>query len=173
MGIPRARRSLSPAQQALALRRLFPDAAISINPEGLVWRGVITPTPLSRDYTIRISCQKGDYPRVMVVEPALERDTEGRLPHFFREGFLCVHENYQWDDSMLIVDTIVPWTAEWLAYYELWKRGGHWYGDGEPDDDGDPKAAVAAPTSNEPQNRAERRRREREQARRDRHGGGP
>src|ERR1017187_5583059 len=33
---------------------------------------------------------------------------------------------------MLIGDSIIPWAAEWLAHYELWKWSGQWYGDGGP-----------------------------------------
>ena len=36
---------------------------------------------------------------------------------------------------MLIVNTIIPWTTEWLAHYELWKRSGRWYGDGDSADE--------------------------------------
>jgi len=33
--------------------------------------------------------------------------------------------------SMLIADTTVPWTAEWLANYEVWLATGEWHGGGE------------------------------------------
>ena len=33
--------------------------------------------------------------------------------------------------AMLIVDTIVPWTAEWLLHYEVWLATGEWLGDGD------------------------------------------
>ena len=32
---------------------------------------------------------------------------------------------------MSIADTIVPWTAEWLVYYEIWLMTGEWYGGGD------------------------------------------
>jgi len=32
---------------------------------------------------------------------------------------------------MAIADTIVPWTADWLAHYEIWLVTGDWYGGGE------------------------------------------
>ena len=31
---------------------------------------------------------------------------------------------------MLIVDTTIAWTAEWLINYEIWKATGEWYGGG-------------------------------------------
>ena len=129
MAITRPARSLSLAQQALALRRLFPHAAITISGARLTWEAVITPTPISRDYTVRITYSRGSYPRVVVIDPPLQPDKDGRLPHFYREGSICLHEAGQWDGSMFIADTIIPWASEWLAHYELWKRAGRWHGD--------------------------------------------
>lgn len=123
--------SLSLAQQAFALHGIFPAGATDLRPTMLVWTGILTPTPLSRDYTVRITYSLGEFPRVVIVAPSPVADENGLLPHFYREGSLCLHEANEWDGSMLIVDTIVPWTAEWLAHYEMWKRGGRWYGDGE------------------------------------------
>ena len=122
---------LSPAQQAFALRRVFPEAVISLKPTKLVWTGLLAPTPLSREYTVRISYLAGRFPRVVVVDPPLVPDEDGRLPHLYREGSLCLHEVHEWNGSMLIVDSIIPWTSEWLAHYELWKASGEWHGDGE------------------------------------------
>jgi hypothetical protein len=32
---------------------------------------------------------------------------------------------------MLLADTILPWTSEWLFYYELWSVNGYeWLGGG-------------------------------------------
>lgn len=28
---------------------------------------------------------------------------------------------------MLLVETIVPWTSEWLYFYEIWLVTGEWY----------------------------------------------
>lgn len=154
------------AQQAVALRAVFPNAEVSVRPNQLVWVGVITPTPLARDYSVRVSYTPGRYPEVVVVEPALQPDDEGQLPHFYREGSLCLHEAYQWDRSMLIVDTIIPWTAEWLTYYELWKQTGWWYGNGEAIDGAVATGVAISSQDGRPSNRAERRREQRDQARR-------
>jgi hypothetical protein len=32
---------------------------------------------------------------------------------------------------MLIADSTVPWSVEWLIYYEIWKATGDWHGGGE------------------------------------------
>jgi hypothetical protein len=156
-----AARSLSLPQQAFALRQSFPEAVITITGARLAWTGVITPTPLSRRYTVRITYYAGKYPRVVVADPPLRPDEDGSLPHLYRDGCLCLHQEDQWDGSMSIADTILPWTAEWLAHYELWRRSGLWYGD-EPVGAG---TATAALGDGQPRNRAERRRAQRDKAR--------
>ncbi len=161
-------RRLSVAKQAFALRGTFPTVAASITPTTLVWTGILTPTPLSRDYTVRIMYAVGEYPKAIVIDPPLVPDAQGLLPHTYRDGSLCLHEAHEWDESMLIVDTIAPWAAEWLAHYELWKRTGRWYGDGDPSEATRATAAPGPAESNGPRNRAERRRHERNEARQER-----
>ena len=125
-------RALSPAQQALGLRTLFPQSSITVHPTGVVWVGAIRPNPLSRTYTVRVTTTVGDYPTVVVLDPLLEPRPGEPLPHTFHGGSLCLHEDHEWSPTMHLVDTILPWTAEWLAHYELWKATGHWHGDGKP-----------------------------------------
>jgi hypothetical protein len=40
-------------------------------------------------------------------------------------------EMYEWTVGMSIANTIVPWTSEWLAHYEIWLATGDWQGGGE------------------------------------------
>ncbi len=123
---------LSPAQQGLALRAAFPTAKTKLSRGRLVWTGVLQPTPLSRHYTVRITHATGDHPSVVVVHPMLESRPGEPLPHVYREGCLCLYKDGEWQPSMFIAHTIVPWACEWLAYYEVWKATGHWYGNREP-----------------------------------------
>jgi hypothetical protein len=124
-------RPLSRTQQAFALRACFPEASITISNNGLVWRGHVQPTVASRVYYVEVIYVGAEYPRVFVLDPPLEKNGEGVLPHFFHEGAICLHERHEWQPGMRIVDTIMPWTAEWLAHYEIWLATGHWFGDGD------------------------------------------
>ncbi len=124
------------AKQAFALRGAFPTVTADVTPTTLAWTGVVTPTPLSRDYRIRITYALGEYPRVIIIDPPLLPNSDGFIPHSYWDGSLCLHEAHEWDESMLIVDTIVPWAAEWLAHYELWRRAGRWHGDGDASEAG-------------------------------------
>ena len=120
----------SAAQQAFALRARFPDATAVLKPGLLVWTGMLTPTPLSRSYLVEITYRPPRTPRVRVLDFLGTR--EGRsLPHVYSDGTLCLHESGEWIDRMLLVDSIVPWTAEWLANYEIWLATGDWHGGGK------------------------------------------
>lgn len=116
--------------QAFALRRRFPDAEVRLKPQRLVWTGRIQPTPLSRQYLVRVDYQSGWFPQVRVLDHLEFRDGES-LPHVYREGTLCLHRAAEWTPDMLLVDTTLPWTAEWLINYEIWLATGDWHGGGE------------------------------------------
>jgi hypothetical protein len=119
------------AQQAFALRGSFPAAGVQLSPQELLWRGAITPTALSRDYTVSIAYRLGRFPRVRVVAPGLQCRPDESIPHVFSDGSLCLHLEEEWSASMLIAHTTVPWTSEWLFNYEMWLATGTWHGGGE------------------------------------------
>jgi hypothetical protein len=124
------RSGLSAAQQAFALHARFPDAKGALKAGRLVWTGLLQPTPLSRSYRVEISYGPGREPRVRVLESLATREGKS-LPHVFADGTLCLHEPGEWSNGMYIADTTVPWTAEWLANYEIWLATGDWHGGGE------------------------------------------
>lgn len=64
------------------------------------------------------------------LEPVLDLGHRDRLPHVY-DDCLCLYTPGQWDRSMQIATTIIPWTAEWLFHYELWKATDHWVGGGD------------------------------------------
>lgn len=128
----RARR-LTIAQQALGLRSVFPDAKLAVKPDRLSWTGRLQPSELSRIYTVQITYTRGRYPVVRVLDPELKATETGFLPHTYNDWTLCLHDAGQWTESMLIVDTIVPWAAEWLLHYEIWLATAEWFGDQDPD----------------------------------------
>jgi hypothetical protein len=122
---------LTAAQQAFCLRASFPSGVLTLRCNCLSWCGIVRPTVLSEDYHVLVTYAVGHFPVVRVLSPALLTRDEGRLPHYFREGSLCLHERHEWGPSMRLVDTTLPWTVEWLAHYELWQATGRWYGDGD------------------------------------------
>ncbi len=63
----------------------------------------------------------------------------------YKDGTLCLyHPRYhEWDPSDRIDSTILPWTSEWLYFYETWViTGGEWLGEGEHPQRKKPKVAT-------------------------------
>jgi hypothetical protein len=78
-------------------------------------------------------------PFVWVLDPPLDAGHRERLPHVYSEDRLCLYTPGEWNGSMFIATTIIPWAAEWLFHYEVWKATDRWTGGGHvyapPDDD--------------------------------------
>ncbi len=127
----RAPTGRSVAQQALALRARYPEGRVDLRRGRLTWTGRLTPTSLSRTYAVEVRYRDRSFPQVRVLEPELDSRLGESLPHVYREGTLCLHLRNDWFPSMSIADSIVPWSAEWLAFYEIWKATGDWHGGGE------------------------------------------
>ena len=122
---------LTLAQQALGLRSRFPDACIDLGGKRLVFTGALTPSPLSRTYSLQVEYDDRQVPVVKVLSPALERPPAQELPHTYEEDVLCLYFPGEWNASKLITLTIIPWAVEWLLHYELWlATGGIWCGGG-------------------------------------------
>lgn len=124
---------LSIAQQALGLRSVFPDTKPVVGRGQLSWTGRLQPCELSRVYIVQITYTPRCYPVIQILDPQLAATQTGFLPHTYNDKSLCLHDAGQWAEHMLIVDTIVPWTAEWLLHYEVWLATGKWLGDHDLD----------------------------------------
>ena len=96
----------------------------------LVWTGELQPTIFSPVYRIRITHDGKGPPTVRVLSPPLKRDERGQLPHVYRNGTLCLHQEHEWSQTDSLVSSVVPWTSEWLFFYEIWKATGQWTGSG-------------------------------------------
>ncbi len=118
-------------RQAFALHGAFPKAKTKLTTTRFTWVSTLQPTELSRVYTVRIVLHAGRYPNVRVINPVLESRPGETIPHLFGDGSLCLHLEDEWNSSMLMVDSTVPWTSEWLFNYEIWMGTGTWYGGGE------------------------------------------
>jgi hypothetical protein len=117
----------------------------------VVWEGPVR--TVLREYQVRIQYIRPSFlddgcwvtggpinPEVWVVSPELEiRSGERRLPHTYlpkarpeSQAPLCLHlwKDGEWSTSDYIAETIVPWTAEWLHFYEGWLVTGTWHGGG-------------------------------------------
>ena len=140
-------------REAMALR--FPGLTMTVElPWISVWEGELR--PLSQSHRVRITDHRGSddgrivfvgrWPSVRVLTPvALRAETPGEpVPHIYgrhddpRGTDLCLFHpaSRDWTDDMLLADSIVPWAAEWLFYYEMWHVTGMWGGEEAPHSDG-------------------------------------
>lgn len=95
------------------------------------WIGNLKPSLESPEYKIRISFRIGYHPQVFVISPQISPSA----PHVYRSnGSLCLYypDDGSWSSEYFIAKTIVPWTAEWLRYYEIWQVTGRWFGPEAP-----------------------------------------
>ena len=68
----RDRPDLTPAQQFMFLRKNPICAGTGrLHATGLIWDYRDSPTPLSREYSLRITFQRGETPSVFVMDPEL------------------------------------------------------------------------------------------------------
>jgi len=122
--------------QATFLHLYFPDSKYFIKNDTLIWKGYLQPTHLSQKYLIRIEYQHGMHPNVYVLQPASLLFAAGKtkLEHVYntKTQQLCIYyrSGFEWFESMLIADSIIPWTSEWLLHYEYWVATGIWHGGG-------------------------------------------
>ena len=110
--------------QIFHLRQKFPQ--FQYKGKG-VWIGTLQPTPLSPIYKIKIVELRHSFPHVYVLEPKIVKDA----PHLYSDRSLCLFfpKDFSWSKKSLIAETIVPWTALWLYFYEWWLKTGFWYGE--------------------------------------------
>ncbi len=89
--------------------------------------GDLKVSPLFPTYTVLINYRGDLRPYVKIIMPALVEDP----PHFYKESkTLCLYhpQNYNWTKEKLIAKDILPWTAAWIYFYEVWLQTGNWYG---------------------------------------------
>lgn len=125
-------------------------ALVQRNGTHAVWRGPLR--PLLQTFAIQISYRAPSVielldnrrlqPRVRILSPRLRPrrgDPEGQLPHVYYVGdgplnvVLCMFDpdSDEWSPLMMIAETTVPWTIDWITSYEGWRATGTWTGGGK------------------------------------------
>ena len=127
-------RRLSVAQQFNLLRLSgICHGSGGIRREMLTWVFQTRPTPISREYELRVVYRSPKSPEVFVDNPDLTILAGGRrIPHVFQQKptRLCVCYPGEWTSSMQIATTIVPWSILWLYFFEVWLVTDKWEGGG-------------------------------------------
>lgn len=124
------------------MRRLYPGFHCKRAGPFATWRGDVQPTSWCPIYRVQIvyspSCRgRPGTVRVTIVDPQLpvSDDQLGRV-HLYRDRSLCLYNpnRREWNAGMSVAATIVPWTSEWVYFFEVWRYTGEWLGGGEHGD---------------------------------------
>jgi len=139
---PIRRGGVNPALQSLHVRARFPGfVAKSLGAGGAIWEGTLQPRDSSPVYHVVISHSVDGIPKVHVTSPKI-------LPnhHLYSDGSLCLYwpKHWSWRRHRLLAETIIPWAALWLYFYELWLDTGEWLG---PSSHDQPKVQETKPSA--------------------------
>jgi len=122
--------------QAQKLQSYFSDSKYSIGNNTLTWKSYLQPTVLSMNYLVKVVYTREKHPNVYVLDPKplVLATGENKLIHVYNteKQHLCIYykKAQEWDETKFLVDTIIPWTSEWLLHYEIWVATGIWHGGG-------------------------------------------
>lgn len=127
--------------ESILIQRHFPFLNTRMVGDRLVCRGRVQPTETSDTYRIELVYKPWSAPDVRVLDP--EINPENKL-HFYKNGTLCLYDwrEQPWQKKWHLADTVIPWTAEWLLFYEIYLLTGKWLGT---------SAVHAAPKESEPE----------------------
>ena len=110
------------------MKEKFPSFNPHVNGDRIGVSGKLQPTGSSPLYKVKITYRYGDYPKVWIVDP--EIPYEFAIHMYKADNSLCLYDwrEQPWKESYHLYDTTIPWTAEWLLYYEIYKMTGKWIG---------------------------------------------
>jgi len=147
MASPKSDRGLSAETQIELMGLDYPNLAVlHATPWSILWRGILT--PYAQPYVVQLhycafsvplAAIKSKTVHVEVLSLLLRRRAgaaDPEIPHIYPNRIdktlprLCLNMPGEWNPSMSIADTIVPWTVEWLAAYESWRATGQWFAGG-------------------------------------------
>lgn len=113
--------------QKLLVEKYFPAFQCRLNHGVLECKGEIRPTDQSDAYTVRVRYTEWGIPEVRVLKPEIVPNPE---IHMYRNGNLCLYHppTQPWTGMRNLHETIFPWVAEWLIFYELFLIEGKWLG---------------------------------------------
>lgn len=125
--------------QLLHLRAMQLPGAVGQLREGLLtFEYTAQPTPISREYSLRLTYRRSERPGVQVLAPSIPELAagHGRVPHLYEHSHpvkLCLYlpRTHEWGAEMSLAKTVVPWSIDWLFYFEIWLATGDWNGGGE------------------------------------------
>jgi len=111
--------------QKQLVEKHFPFFRCALRRNVLECVGEIVPSVHCCPYQIGIRYQYESIPQVRIRRPEIRQRV-----HMYRDGTLCLYDHREkpWSPRDNIHEKIIPWTAEWLVFYELQLLSGKWWG---------------------------------------------
>jgi hypothetical protein len=125
--------TISIREQGAWIRTRYPAFRYKVSGGLLVCKGELRPTPVSQVFAVEVRYHAGKWPRAFVPGGQLQPlKPEGRIPHSYGPTEPCLFYPHiqSWHSDMKLADTLIPWLCVWLAFYEMWRATGKWYGGG-------------------------------------------
>jgi hypothetical protein len=118
-------------RQKALVQHHFPCFECQLYRNRLTCKGAITPSPGCDEYVVRIRYEYEKVPRVDIVQPTIKPSFK---IHMYGCGALCLYDPREtpWQRGDNVHEKIIPWTAEWLVFYELYLIYGKWLGPEAP-----------------------------------------
>jgi len=88
--------------------------------------GTCTPSEYSIEYKYKIMYSQNCSPAVYIINPKIAYTKEIHM--YPRDNRLCLYypKDFSWTSSSHLYNTIIPWTHEWIVFYELYLIKGEW-----------------------------------------------
>lgn len=130
---------ISLPRQVAKLKRTYGNISNVIIGKGILSFDIsIRPLETSATYLVRVEYHTNFMPKAYLMSPCLAK-YNGKYPHHVydtKKGYsrLCFYNPKvnEWDNSMYLADTVVPWLTSWLFAYEFWQITGQWHYDEAP-----------------------------------------
>lgn len=122
--------------QKLSLQNLYPESTCYVHKNVLIWKGDIKPGPFSKTYPVELNYKLNERPHVEVYGDNLQKLDSPSFPHHYNLDMknkrveMCLYYKRDFTAQMLLSETVIPWAAEWLYFYESWLITGEWSGGG-------------------------------------------
>ena len=115
-------------KQITGMKKMFPQFKANWKHKNDIrFIGELKPRENSPKYKVSIKFRGSLNPQVKVLKPNLVPDP----PHIYKStNTLCLYhpKNLKWHKDRLVAEYIVPLTAAWLYFYEVWLETDIWYG---------------------------------------------
>lgn len=113
--------------EMLCMKKHAPTFQVSLSGMTLNSRGTLQTEENGTQYRIQITYMPWEAPKIHVVRPKICFNKE---IHMYEDESLCLYDWRQqpWQPQWHIHETIIPWTAEWLVFFELYELSGKWLG---------------------------------------------